>query len=397
LYRYSDETRSELFDIFNLLNDRIWVPHQVASEYLVNRIGVIGQQVKLYDDAIKNVDELRRSFENPKQHPFISGETLVEVVGAFDRAVSDLAANKKLYLSKVEDDDVKDQLEHLLDGCVGSALSAQDQADVLVAGSLRYAQKIPPGYKDAKKGGDSELISDKLKPFGDYIVWRQTLEKAKSSNQPVIFVTGDSKEDWWTIYSGRPIEPHPQLVDEFVREVGERFFMYLPETFMTKANEFLNRVTSQSAIDEIVDARAEEVESENFKSRKFFSDISRKTLTLTPTAEYQKYVLSSERDALEVQMIEMQSQMNKLEGKIEAITYSIKDVQGRYNVSMKSSNGVESAHSARLANVVRDMGTDLLAAKMEFEAVEQSYSAMYLHLSELRWEIEAITGAEPPR
>ena len=33
LYRYSDDTRSELVEIFNLLGDRVWVPNQVASEY----------------------------------------------------------------------------------------------------------------------------------------------------------------------------------------------------------------------------------------------------------------------------------------------------------------------------------------------------------------------------
>lgn len=392
LYRYSNETRSELTDIFKLLSDRIWVPHQVANEYLVNRVSVIGQQVKLYDEAVKSVDELRRSFENPKQHPFISSETLVEVVSAFEKVILDLSSNKKIYLSKIEVDDVKAQLELLLDGRVGAALSAGDESDVLEVGPLRYAQRVPPGYKDIKKGGDSEVVADKLKAYGDYIVWKQTIEKAKEANQPVIFVTGDSKEDWWTIYSGKPIEPHPQLVEEFVREVGQKFFMYLPETFMARANEFLNRATSQSAVDEIVDVRAEEVEHEAYKSRKFFSDISKKTLTITPTLEYKKYVLSSERDALEAQVAEVQSQLNKLEDKVEAISYGINDVKGRYNVSMKGSNGVETAHSARLTSVIREMESELLEARKEFEAIKESYGAMYLHLSELRWEIEALDG-----
>jgi len=259
LYRYSDETRSEIFEIFTLLRDRLWVPHQVASDYLTHRVNVISQQIKVYEDAIRLVEELRRSFENPKQHPFVQDGTLKESSVAFDKIVSDLSINKKIYLQKINSDDVKNNLEILLDGRVGEGLRDEEVSDVLVTGEKRYLQRQPPGYKDANKISKSEVIADKLKPYGDYIVWRQTISKAASEALPVIFVTGDRKDDWWTVHSGSLLEPHPLLVDEFVKEVGQPFFMYLPEKFMQRANEFLERETSQTAIDEIKDIRAEEL------------------------------------------------------------------------------------------------------------------------------------------
>lgn len=387
LYRYSGETRSELFEVFKLLNDRLWVPHQVASEYLGNRIGVIAQQVKVYDEAIKTVEELRRSLENQKQHPFVAAETLSGSLVLFGKIISDLAENKNIFLSKIEFDDIKSQLEVLLDGCVGAGLTVDEVSDVLSAGALRYAQKIPPGYKDVKKGGDSAVVADKLKPFGDYIVWRQTLAKAKADGLPVIFVTGDSKEDWWTIYSGRPLEPHPQLVDEFVREVGQDFFMYLPEDFMRRANEYLNRATSQSAVDEIIDIRAEEM-AEVVVSKEIVSGGDRRGKNFVNISEMNSLV--AERDALEKKLIGMQPLMEGVQVKIETIEFERIGTLTRYKMSLKGSGGEETVHSERLMETVGIMDVHLELLKLELEALKKSYNDLLSRLSGIKWEMDAV-------
>jgi hypothetical protein len=50
IYRYSQETRETLIDIFSKFSDRIWVPHQAAMEYQRRRLGVIGKQESAYKD-----------------------------------------------------------------------------------------------------------------------------------------------------------------------------------------------------------------------------------------------------------------------------------------------------------------------------------------------------------
>lgn len=110
----------------------------------------------------------------------------------------------------------------------------------------------------SKLKAESEVISEKLKPYTDYVVWRQTFVMATAEALPVIFVTGDRKNDRWNTYNGRILGPHPLLVEEFINEVGQPFLMYLPEKFMQQANGFLDRATSQSAVDEIVKIRIEE-------------------------------------------------------------------------------------------------------------------------------------------
>ncbi|WP_223546714.1 PIN-like domain-containing protein [Pseudomonas sp. A-B-19] len=387
LYRYSNETRSELFEIFKLLNDRLWVPHQVASEYLVNRVSVIGQQVKVYDDAVKSVEDLRRSFENPKQHPFVQDETLKAAIVSFEKVVEDLGSNKKVYLQKIEVDDVKAGLEKLLDGRVGESLTEEEVADVLLTGPLRYLQKTPPGYKDAKKGGDSDLAADKLKPYGDYIVWRQTLAKAKADGLPVIFVTGDSKEDWWSIYSGKPLEPHPQLVDEFVKEVGQNFYMYLPEKFMERANEYLDRATSQSAIDEIVDVRAEDLAAIQWLTNQggkqnFLMDFA--------YSEGDRQDLLAKLDILEKQISAQQVQIELLDFAVERKTHERQETLVRYTNSLAANNGVESPHTIRLSSTINQLGSEVESSSSDRELMHRVLQDLTLQHTAVRYQLRAI-------
>ena len=60
LYRYSDETREEFFRILEKIQERIWIPNQVGTEFFTNRLSVIDSQEKTYDDAIKSLEKNRK-------------------------------------------------------------------------------------------------------------------------------------------------------------------------------------------------------------------------------------------------------------------------------------------------------------------------------------------------
>ena len=94
-------------------------------------------------------------------------------------------------------------------------------------GKIRYEQRVPPGYMDAdKKDGDE------YKKFGDLIIWKDMITKAKSEKKPVIFITDDDKEDWWRKHKGRKLGPRPELLDEFKRETGQEFHIYKFDRFI---------------------------------------------------------------------------------------------------------------------------------------------------------------------
>ncbi|TFH79016.1 PIN-like domain-containing protein [Pseudomonas kribbensis] len=260
LYRYSDSTRSELLQVFEALAGRLWIPNQVAFEYLNNRLTVIGEQSKIYDDAIKRIEALRKSLENSNQHPFVSKETLTTSIENFERLIVELNENKSVHEKRINSDEIKDQLEKLLADKVGEAFTKEETEEIIAKGKLRYEEKIPPGYCDIKKGGNSTLFADICKPYGDYIVWLQLIEKSKSDDKPMIFITGDVKEDWWLLFNGKTIGPQPQLVEEFQSLTKKTFYMYPPDRFLERANTYLQQEISQQAVDEIRDIRFEESE-----------------------------------------------------------------------------------------------------------------------------------------
>lgn len=112
----------------------------------------------------------------------------------------------------------------------------------------RYQNKIPPGYKDARKGGDQQ--------YGDLILWLQVIDQAKESGKPIVFVTDDRKDDWWLNFKGKTIGPLPELIDEIRQEANVLFHMYTPDLFMSWAGDNLQQSVSQEAIGEVQDLRS---------------------------------------------------------------------------------------------------------------------------------------------
>lgn len=261
LYRYSDSTRSDLLQVFNSLSARLWIPHQVAYEYLTNRLNVIGEQVKTYDDTIKKAEALKKALENANQHPFVKTETLSTFNTTFTLLTDELAENRLIHEKRISSDEIKDHLESLLDSRVGEEYSREQIEAVLIDGKSRYDEKIPPGYCDAKKGGDSSLFVDRCRPYGDYIVWLQIIDKASAENKSVIFVTGDVKDDWWISFQGKTVGPQPLLVQEFLSKTGQPFYMYTPDRFLERASTYLKQETSQQTLNEIRDVREDESDS----------------------------------------------------------------------------------------------------------------------------------------
>ena len=120
----------------------------------------------------------------------------------------------------------------------------------------RYKNNTPPGYKDNAKedstiiiGKDEErLIIDK---YGDLIIWFEIIEKAKRAPKAVIFVTDDSKEDWWWEFKGQKFGPRPELVHEFKSKTGMLYHMYSADRFLDYLRTNIGLRYKQETIDEV--------------------------------------------------------------------------------------------------------------------------------------------------
>ncbi|GGF57476.1 hypothetical protein GCM10011338_07160 [Alteromonas lipolytica] len=151
LYRYSDTTRKEFLRILDKIRDRAWLPHRAAEEYLNNRLSVIDQQEKSYDDTEKSIESLKRDLENSRQHPFVSKDIMEKVSGVFDELCRELKNNKLVHTTRINNDEIKDAIARIFENNVGFPYEKGQIEKLIADGEERYKQKIPPGFKDGSK------------------------------------------------------------------------------------------------------------------------------------------------------------------------------------------------------------------------------------------------------
>ncbi|HCI2701453.1 TPA: DUF4935 domain-containing protein [Pseudomonas aeruginosa] len=274
LYRYSDATKEKLIEALTAIKDRLWIPYRVAEEYLENRLNTILEQQNKYETTIKEIEKIQQELINPRQHPFVSTKTLKECNKALENLTKELEQNKNIHTQRITKDDIKKIISDLLESKVGAQSDRETLNLIIEEGKERYKQKIPPGYRDSKKfeKSETESLKEQCRPFGDLIIWKQIIAHSKNHNKPTILITDDNKEDWWLRLQGRTISPRPELIDEFKKETGFCFYMYLPDRFLELANKYiLKKAVSPEAIQEIKEVSSQQPEqtetlshSENF-------------------------------------------------------------------------------------------------------------------------------------
>jgi hypothetical protein len=83
LYRYPKSASSDLLGALGKVKDRLWLPHQAALEYQINRLAVISEQISKYEDVRKilksvpnslkaDLDKLQRRQRHAKSTPINS-------------------------------------------------------------------------------------------------------------------------------------------------------------------------------------------------------------------------------------------------------------------------------------------------------------------------------------
>lgn len=245
LYRYSESTRSDLLRILYDLQNKLWIPHQVAQEFLDRRLGVIHEKetkhVNLRDKLSKFEAETRNDAEALHRGAHFESQELLNNLTESITALSNdlLERERKLpnLSNSPSDDDVWSTIEELFIGKIGDPYSKDKLEEIVRDGESRDREKTPPGYRD--------------EGHGDLIIWHQIMDKASETNSPIVFVTDDLKEDWWWESKGKTIGPRKELVKEIREKSGVRFHMYDADQFIKQANQYLDSKVSQNTLSEV--------------------------------------------------------------------------------------------------------------------------------------------------
>ena len=233
LYKSTIETRQVFFETLKRLGERVFLPHQAAAEYLRNRLNVISARSDRYAAVADEADKLVTFVESTLQeHALLNGKGMVAAAkAAADKIRESVETGVKNEPDFLHSDDLLMEIAELFKSGTGKPYEQQRLKEIFAAGAQRYSQRIPPGYKDDKKGDPDK--------YGDLLIWWQLIDEAKAKGKSIIFVTGDTKEDWWLQHNGETFGPRPELRQEMLELAGFDFYMYTVPKFLEYAKEFL--------------------------------------------------------------------------------------------------------------------------------------------------------------
>jgi hypothetical protein len=258
LIRHSANVRAQLAAVFERKKEALWIPYQVGAEFQRRRLDVqqhaMDAYEKLTEEMTSSVNQARNKLNQYRAHPVIDIE---RELTALDDYLADFEKRMAEARSKHPTEELATSFQRVTDlfaGRVGAKPTDERLAAIRKEGEERYTKKIPPGFEDAKKGGDG---GDK---FGDLIIWREMIDKAKTEKRPIIFVTDDVKSDWWHIHHGKKLGPHPFLVEEFLAATGQQFHIYELPQFLRHSAETGSAIQPE-AVEQIAETMVAETQN----------------------------------------------------------------------------------------------------------------------------------------
>ncbi|MFE1401189.1 PIN-like domain-containing protein [Nocardiopsis dassonvillei] len=255
LYRYNSETRKDLLLVLDNIKNRLWIPHQVMLEFWRNRDSALSGPAMVSTETEKLLggyrDKSRKAIESWIGRCFFTSGHLAEEIErleyAFDSIVDEIRAVAQTEWEQTSRDTNKDaviaSLKPILEGSIGNPFNESDLIKKRTEGKERLDNRIPPGYMDEGKADDKAL--------GDFFVWEQILHKAAEGTPTVLFVTGDTKEDWWRREGPTLRGPREELVREMLDRTGSMLFMIQPPSLLKFGAEILDLDIDEESVKEV--------------------------------------------------------------------------------------------------------------------------------------------------
>ncbi|UOE47855.1 PIN domain-containing protein [Mucilaginibacter sp. SMC90] len=243
-YRYSNSTVTKFLEVLKQLNGRLYMPYQVGKEFHNNRVDEIISQKGIYKDSVKELQNIKNKFEDKNRNPFLS----IGNLELFDKIITELEQSASKYETYLTDDEILVELNIIFKDAVGNEPSKDVLEKIIKEGKERYKNKIPPGFADEKSK------PEEIRKYGDLIIWKDLIEKAKKDEKPCLFVTDDRKEDWWFINKSKQIiSPLPELQKEFLHESKQLFYAYQPFSFLEHIKNIVDIEIQPEVIAEVKD------------------------------------------------------------------------------------------------------------------------------------------------
>lgn len=261
LYRSNESTRRDMLAVLARLRERLWIPHQVLTEFWRNRESATvrhhhatkaNEAGTALDKAVKAARTAVTTWltavqlKDDEEAAQRTDQDLTELTKAADslkmfiRAQAECDALKET--ATTHTDPVLNVLEPLLHGRIGEPLPPDEYDKAVKEAQERADEGIPPGHEDFRTK-EPELAA------GDYLLWVQLMAEARHRGRDVLLVTGDVKKDWWTS-RGYDIPPRPraELLLELREHARVDLYMLTPSELLRWAEELLELHVDEGSV-----------------------------------------------------------------------------------------------------------------------------------------------------
>lgn len=229
IVRMPKDEREDFLKVLKALKtkNKIWIPYQAAWEYHKHRDKeLLGSKFQLQEVeaiVVANIDEIFSDIQKKYIHGLVD-INLERIKTELDKSkesvkeIIDKAEN-----SKTDYDALKNEIDSVFSN-VGDDYSDDEKLKKNAEAKKRIENQIPPGYKDCGKNNGNET--------GDIILWFEIMDYAKENECDVIFVTNDTKEDWFLKKGKQVISPRPELLKEFHDKTKKLVYIYSESNFI---------------------------------------------------------------------------------------------------------------------------------------------------------------------
>ena len=271
LYWYSEESREDFFQMLEKesIGEHLWLPYHAASEFQKNRIAKFEELKKeqkeltvkvekALEEKIKTIED-RAKGKLPRDRLAPYAGKLLKIFKESLQNLKEAKTEREEIQNYQNDDKVRERIDKLFSGKIGASHSEEKSAQLYKEAQERYSNEVPPGYKDNNK---------KANKYGDFIIWSDALEEAKKREKALIFVTNNTKEDWFDRVNSERAGPRLELLKEMRDKTSKFGYIYSFDSFYKFAKEYLNQDVSKESLDEIEALEERQRELERRKAYK---------------------------------------------------------------------------------------------------------------------------------
>lgn len=254
-YYMTKDNQDIIADILTFMNERIWIPAQVYYEFCKNRKNVITKPIsEKYNDNDLQSNKLVATllsyigqWQKPYYHPYIDDEKLArvrdivaDIKPKIEETKTIVAKEYQKRKGEIRDIANKDNLCKAIENFnKGEPFSFSGIKSIVIEGVSRYANQIPPGYKDAE-------TKEGISQYGDLIIWKEIIRYAKENKKDIVYICNDAKPDWLIVdetSKGKGLDKSPkaengnprrELLAEFEEETGQKIWIYQTADFIDK-------------------------------------------------------------------------------------------------------------------------------------------------------------------